>query len=152
MSIGSEFKPPHILEPLLSSHPSWPQLKDSLSQGATCPIRHMDTTTMAKDFDIALKRGSSKSAMQESEWIANQFEEEVKKGWTLALPLKASKLFKNSVYAPLGVKIVPKKRLVHNMSKEGAVSHCSANSRTKDEELERVKYGFCHPERHRQLQ
>jgi hypothetical protein len=154
MSIGSEFKPPDVLEPLLADHPSWPQLKESLLHGASCPIREMDKDTMQKDFDIALKRGNSKSAMEESEWIAEQFQEEVEKGWTLALPMNASGLFNKGVYAPLGVvhqdsideqgKIVPKKRLVHNMSKEGAVSHCSANSRTKEEELETVKYGFCH--------
>ena len=154
MSIGSEFKPPDILEPLLEDHPSWPQLRESLSHGATCPIREMDDDTMKRDFEIALKRGNSKSATEESEWIAEQFQEEVEKGWTLALPLEASQFFPKGVYAPLGVvhqdsinekgEIVPKKRLVHNMSKEGAVSHCSANSRTKEEELETVKYGFCH--------
>ena len=31
MSIGSEFKPPDILEPFLSDHPSWPQPKERLS-------------------------------------------------------------------------------------------------------------------------
>jgi hypothetical protein len=154
MSIGSEFKPPDILEPLLANHHSWPQLKDSLLHGASCPIREMDDDTMQRDFDIALKRGNSKSAEEEGEWLAAQFQEEVEKGWTLALPLHASKLLKNGVYAPLGVvhqdsidetgKIIPKKRIVHNMSKEGAISHCSANSRTKEEELETVKYGFCH--------
>ena len=37
-----------------------------------------------------------------------------------------------------------KNRLVHNMSKEGEISKCSANSRTIDEELESVRYGFYH--------
>jgi hypothetical protein len=92
----------------------------------------MDDDTLRRDFDIALKRGNRKSAMEEGEWIAEQFQEEVEKGWTLALPL-ASRLFKDDVCAPPGVvhqdsidetgkKIVPKKRLVHNMSKEGVIS------------------------------
>ena len=46
MSIGSEFKPPDVLEPLLADHPSWPQLKESLLHGASCPIREMDKDTM----------------------------------------------------------------------------------------------------------
>ena len=87
MSIGSEFKPPDVLEPILANHPSWPQLKDSLLHGASCPIREMDDDTMQRDFDIALQRGNCKSATEEGEWIAEQFHE---KGWTLALPLHAS--------------------------------------------------------------
>ena len=72
----------------------------------------------------------------------------------MALPISAGPKFAGGVYAPLGVvekdtinekgEIAPKKRLVHNMSKEGLISKCSANSRTIEEELESVRYGFCH--------
>ena len=72
----------------------------------------------------------------------------------MALPLNAAKHFPTAVYAPLSVikqdtidesgNIIPKKRLVHNLSKAGAISGDSVNSRTNDEELESVRYGFAH--------
>ena len=56
------------------------------------------------------------------------------------MPLRAASKFTGGVYATLGVveqdtinengDIVTKKRLVHNMSKEGKISKFSANSRT----------------------
>ena len=154
MSLGSEFKPAEILEPLMRRLPSWPTLKNSLKFGATCPIRQLDADTLSQDLAEGLKQGNNKSAKDESEWVGKQFQNEVKRGWTLALPIRAASKFKGGIYAPLGVveqdtinekgDIVPKKRLVHNMSKEGKISKCSANSRTIDEELESVRYGFCH--------
>ena len=154
MSLGSEFKAVEILEPLMKRLPSWPTLRDSLKLGASCPIRQLDADTLARDFAEGLKQGNNKSAEDECEWVGQQFKNEVNRGWTLALPLRAAAKFTGGVYAPLGVvlqdtinefgDIVPKKRLVHNMSKEGKISKCSANSRTIDEELESVSYGFCH--------
>ena len=154
MSLGSEFKPVEILDPLMKRLPSWPTLRNSLEFGAACPIRPLDADTLARDFAEALKQGNNKSAKDECEWVGKQFQNEVNKGWTLALPLRAASRFPGGVYAPLGVveqdtidengDIIPKKRLVHNMSKEGKISKCSANGRTIEEELESVRYGFCH--------
>ena len=153
MSLGSEFKPADALEPLMKHFPSWSLLRHSLIFGATCPLRPLDSETLTKDFTAGLEKGNNKSACDESEWVGKQFENEANRGWTLALPIRAGSKLAGGVYAPLGVveqdtinekgEIFPKKRLVHNMSKEGLISKCSANSRTVEEELESFRYGFC---------
>ena len=99
--------------------PSWPLLRNSLIFGATCPLRPLDPVTLTKDFTAGLEKGNNKSARDESEWVGKQFENEVKRGWTLALPIRAGTKFAGGVYAPLGVveqdtinekgQIVPKK-------------------------------------------
>jgi hypothetical protein len=154
MSLGSEFKPAEVLEPLLGNLESWPMLKESMISGAQCPQNEVDKNTLQQEFRIAVNKGNARSANEDSEWIAEQFQDEVEKGWTLALPLRAAAHFPTGVYAPLSVieqdtinesgDVIPKKRLVHNLSKEGALSGDSVNSRTEKEKLETVKYGFAH--------
>ena len=151
LSIGSEFKPAHVLEPLLEPLSYWPSLKRSLITGAHCPLRDLDDDLRQKDFEMALSKGNGRAANEESEWIAEQFDEEIRKGWVLALPLEAHKDLKGCVFAPLNVvkqdtinefnEIVDKKRLCHNLSSEGKFSKESVNSRTIREELSEVFYG-----------
>ena len=80
MSIGSEFKPASVLEPLLRNLESWPLLKESLLHGAQCPQTNVDEQLLQKEFELAVKKGNARSAVEESEWIADQFQEEVEKG------------------------------------------------------------------------
>ena len=83
MSLGSEFKPVEILEPLMKRLLSWHTLSNSLKFGATCPIRQLDADTLSRDFAEGLKQGNNKSAKDEGEWVRKQFEHVVNRGSTL---------------------------------------------------------------------
>jgi hypothetical protein len=48
MSIGSEFKPAEVLEPLLGNLKSWPLLKKSLIFGAQCPQTTVEPDILQK--------------------------------------------------------------------------------------------------------
>ena len=153
MTIGSEFKPPEVLQLLLGDLPNWHLIKKSLTTGSECPLQLLDQAIIAEDFKRAIKKGN-KIREEHVEWINEKIKEEISRGWAIALPLRSWKYLKSAVFSPINAieqetltpsgDLVPKKRLVHNLSKCGAISNESVNSLTRRDELESVIYGQMH--------
>jgi hypothetical protein len=80
MSYGSEFKTSHELETLLQFHPRWPALKSKLDKGSLFPLSSMSEQDRKLDLESAYKRGNHKSALKNSEFLANAIKKETKKG------------------------------------------------------------------------
>jgi hypothetical protein len=80
MSYGSEFKTSHKLEPLLQFHPRWPAFKSKLDKGSLFPLSSMSEQDRKLDLESAYKRGNHKSALKNSEFLANAIKKETKKG------------------------------------------------------------------------
>ena len=63
ISYGSEFRPPAVLKPFLSSHPLWPKLDSILTSGSTYSlVNERDPTARQADLDFLHEYGNHKSA------------------------------------------------------------------------------------------
>jgi hypothetical protein len=71
MSIGSEFKPAEVLEPLLGNLKSWPLLKKSLIFGASV-LKLPLSPTSCKKKNIAVRKGNTRSAVEEIPDLATE--------------------------------------------------------------------------------
>jgi hypothetical protein len=62
LTVGSEFQPMQLLEPLLSLHPLWPCIKTWLTTGADYPLLPISDKEQREDLDANLARSNHKSA------------------------------------------------------------------------------------------
>jgi hypothetical protein len=59
---GSEFRPAHLLAPLLSTHPLWSRFRERVTLGAQfVPLEPIDDDSRRTDLQAILSRGNHKS-------------------------------------------------------------------------------------------
>ena len=152
LTVGSEFRPVHILEPLLHLHPLWHRVKTWLTSGVQYPLQPICDDDRRADLDANANRGNHKSALAHEDRITTMLKDEVARGWQLILPKEALPTIPNGVLAPLGIveqdtineygEIVPKWRLTHDMSFNVIPQTSrSVNNRVIPEELTPCRYG-----------
>jgi hypothetical protein len=147
---GSEFRQASTLEPLLSRHPLWPQLKDILNHGVEFPLMPISRMDRQLDLDFHQQRGNHKSAKVHSDIVRDNLTEDVNHGFALPLPMRCLSEIKDASLAPLGMQIqktidetgatVPKYRMTHDQTFRGP-SGLSVNTRTNKETLPPCMYG-----------
>ena len=62
LSPGSEFRPAHILAPLLSRHHLWPAFAEQITAGAEFPPINLSDADRHADVAASLARGNHKAA------------------------------------------------------------------------------------------
>ena len=148
---GSEFKPTNELDPLLSHHPRWIELKDRLDNGVTFPLSPLDEASRKQDLMHAYIRGNHKSAKKEETHLADAMEKEISKGWNIILPDSRYTDIPNLILNPMGVashcgisafgEFIDKLRITHDLSFPGKISNESVNSRSIPDDLEPCMFG-----------
>jgi hypothetical protein len=103
ISPGSEFRPAHLLAPLLSCHPLWPAFSNRITDGAEFPLREIPDAERLADVAASLARGNHKSARGHEAKLLEMLRDEVKRGWQLPLPKEAALELPHCEVAPLGV-------------------------------------------------
>ena len=148
---GSEFRPPQVLEPLLSRHPLWPTVSEMLAEGLVLPLMYISSEDRQADLDIHRQRGNHKSAVENAATLKRLLLDDVIHGYSLPLSIDSLAHIKNASLAPLGCheqktidehgNIVPKWRMCHDQTFPGP-SGLSLNLRTKQEELPPCMFGW----------
>jgi hypothetical protein len=153
ISPGSEFRPPHILEPLFIHHHNWPKINKILSNGSDWPLLPLnDKERIAKNHEFT-SRGNHKSAINYEGELTRIITSEINQGWMIPLPIDYINTLKNGELAPVGIddkvwttqedgtKTI-KFRLTHDQSFEASMGS-SVNRRTEKEKLHSLFYGGC---------
>ena len=145
ISLGSEFRPPHLLEPLLSWHPFWPKLRSILEKGVNYKLQPIKELERQQDFQAALEYGHHKSAKRNFKVFMNSLKSEVKLGYALPLLAKHAITIPQAELAPHGLtsqhtindrgEILSKDRINHDLSFPGKASFNSINNRIEDDSL-----------------
>jgi len=99
ISYGSEFRPPSVLEELLSNHPFWLRLKDILDNGAAFPLDPISTEDRLK---VHKEQENHRSLSKFSTFIDPVISEDIERGFALPLPIDVMDNLPNSALAPLG--------------------------------------------------
>ncbi|KAI2509946.1 hypothetical protein MHU86_4511 [Fragilaria crotonensis] len=103
ISPGSEFRPAHVLAPLLSRHPLWSAFSERITDGAEFPLRDISDAERLTDVAACLARGNHKSARGHEAKLLDMLKDEVRRGWQLPLPKEAALELPHCEVAPLGV-------------------------------------------------
>ena len=145
ISLGSEFRPPYLLEPLLSWHPFWSKLRDIMEQGVNYKLQPINELVKKEDFKSALEYGHHKSAKRNYKVFMDGLNSEVELGYTLPLLAKHAIAIPQAELAPHGLtfqhsindrgKILSKDRTTHDLSFPGKASFNSINNRIEDDSL-----------------
>lgn len=152
LTIGSEFRPTHVLEPLLHYHPLWPNVSTWLRTGVQYPLMPIAEADRIVDLQANYERGNHKSADVNHTRLLTMLQDEVSRGWQLILPREAIHSIPNAVLAPLGLveqdsinefgEIIPKCRLTHDQSFNVIKgTNRSVNDRLETHELTPCRYG-----------
>jgi len=99
ISYGSEFRPPSVLEGLLSDHPFWLCLKDILDNRAAFPLDPISTEDRLK---VHKEQENHRSLSKFSTFIDPVISEDIERGFALPLPIDVMDNLPNSALAPLG--------------------------------------------------
>jgi hypothetical protein len=83
LGFGSEFKPPHLLDPIFLHHPLWKYTSNIILNGASYPLREISNEDCLQDINLALTRGNHKSAITDEQTIRKLLQEDIKKGFSL---------------------------------------------------------------------
>ena len=152
VTYGSEFKPVHVLEPLLGRHPLWSAFRSILEHGASYPLRPIDNTSRLQDIQDAIKRGNHKSAIANSDLIKAMMTTEVENGYALPIPIDVIPQIPHAAVAPLGLvfqdtidesgNVKEKARATHDQSFAFS-SKLSVNDRVIHDQLIPCQYGHC---------
>ena len=120
---GSEFRPPQVLEPLLSRHPLWPTVSEMLAEGLVLPLLYISSEDRQADLDFHRQRGNHKSAVENTATLKRLLLDDVIHGYSLPLSIDSLAHIRNASLAPLGCheqktidehgNIVPKWRMCH---------------------------------------
>ena len=150
LSIGSEFRDLHLLQPLLSYHPLWSRFAMLLTKGVEFPLLPLTEEQRLTDLALAMSRGNHSSAKSKSDVVKKLLIKEVERGWQLPLPPEKIHLLPNAVVAPMGIvtqatinkhgEIIPKDRLTHDQSFEFSKG-TSVNARVIFDRLTPCRYG-----------
>jgi hypothetical protein len=152
LTFGSEFKPHHIISPILQDHPLWDFTSRHLLEGATYPLRQISDNDRNNDIMFFLSRGNHKSASNHDEIIRQLLAEDVNRGYSLILPIEAIHHLKSISISPIRCQqqntinekgeIIVKHRLTHDQSFPGPSGE-STNLRVLEDNLPPCKYGHC---------
>ena len=151
ISLGSEFRPPHLLDPLLSWHPFWPKLRSIMEQGVNYKLQPINELERKEDFQAALEYGHHKSAKRNYKVFMDSLKSEVELGYALPLLAKHAFTIPHAELAPHGLtsqhsindrgEILSKDRITHDMSFPGKASFTSINNRIEDDSLVPCLFG-----------
>jgi len=151
ISYGSEFRPSHQLQELFVFHPLWPNLKETLENGATFPLKEIAEADRVIHLNFHSRRGNHKSAMDYHQILLEIIKEDVERGFALPLPTSILHCIPKASLAPLGcVKQATldalgnktyKHRMTHDQSFPGP-SNMSVNLRVQQDQLPPIMYSF----------
>jgi len=150
MGVGSEFRNPRLLAPLLCRHPLWPHLEEILTNGAILPLTAISDEERQTDIDWHKRRGNHKSAVVNCDLVRKLLLDDVVHGFSLPLQTDCIYEVKNASLAPLGVQFqrtidehgatIPKYRMTHDQTFPGP-SGKSVNLRIDKSKLPPCVYG-----------
>jgi hypothetical protein len=152
MSYGAEFKPTHILEPLLKHHQHWPQIQSIITKGVEYPLNPIPEQDRLDDITAQIARGNHKSAQSpdNKKALNKAFDKETHHQWAIPLSLDCIPNIPGASVTPLGVAEqwsidenndrIKKRRTTHDCSFPGPSGH-SCNTRVIPELLEDCHYG-----------
>jgi hypothetical protein len=105
LSYGSEFKPSHIIAPLLQQHHHWLKIKDIVDNGMSYPLCDITKEERTTNIDFMLERGNHKSAhMNTGEAALNKaFDNKVKYQWAIPIQPHCIKYIPGASVTSLGV-------------------------------------------------
>jgi hypothetical protein len=152
LSYGSEFRPTHIIKPLLQYHPQWPIVESIINNGANYPLIPITEKDRINDIEYMINRGNHQSTKPTENKAAldKAFDKEVKAHWAIPLNPSVVKMIPGASITPLGVATqwtvntsnerVQKRRVTHDCTFPGASGN-SCNKRVIPELLEECRYG-----------
>ena len=152
LTIGSEFRPPDVLEEVCGNHPLWSRVRRWLTTGVEHPLRPIPEDERLEDVKENLARGNHLSARRNEAQLLSMLQKEVQKGWQLILPREAALLIRNAILGPLGLveqdsinelgEIISKYRLTHDQSYNVVPgTRRSVNDRVRFDSLTPCRYG-----------
>ena len=152
VAYGSEFKPVHVLEPLLGRHPLWSAFRSILEHGAAYPLRDISNASRSQDIQDAITRGNHKSAIVNFNLLKSMMTTEVEFGYALPIPIDIIHQIPHAAVAPLGLvfqdtidefgTVQVKARATHDQSFSFS-SGLSVNDRVIHDQLMPCQYGHC---------
>ena len=152
LTFGSEFRPAHLLAPLLSLHPLWGRFVERITDGAAFPLHDISDDDRLSAVHANLARGNHKSAHNHEQSLISMLREEVERGWQLPLPKEAALEIPGCEVAPLGMVVQTsidekgepqrKLRLTHDQSfNPKGSSGRSVNDRVDETTLTPARFG-----------
>lgn len=153
VTLGSEFRPVHLLAPLMYQHPLWPNAHKWLTEGVSFPMSSLSSEDQREDLEAMLERGNHQSAKRRPTLLTPALKEEVNKGWMLPLPISAARMLPGAVIAPMGIadrtvldelsgELVVTHRLTHDQSFNVVkTTKRSVNDRLLPDSLTPCKFG-----------
>ena len=153
ISPGSEFRPIHVIEPLLQHHPFWPLLSSMLFRGASYKFKNLPPDSDRElENEAILEYGNHSSAVKRPDALRKVSEKDTKFGFSLPITFDCARKIKDGRVGPLGVAqhagidehgdIVIKDRLAHDQSFSLGFSP-SLNDLVDDSELPDLVFGWC---------
>ena len=152
LSMGSEFRPPEVLQAIYGGHPIWERMVSLLKNGSTWPLDPIDEELRKSDLHEALEFGNHKGAKQNPELLLELVSKDVKHGYAVTFPLSKAVSIPGISLAPMNImhqnsidetgKIVEKDRLTHDQSFKFG-SDTSVNSRANTDDALLCMYGAC---------
>ena len=141
LSPGSEFRHPDHLQHLLGRHGLWPRLYQTLTNGASYPLKAIPfEPARLQENEAMIKRGNHKSASQDKTTLHKHIDKDVTKGYAIPITVETARKIKNSRIAPVGIQKqwtinaqnqrVIKKRLTHDQS--FSLDHCPSVNHLTD--------------------
>ena len=100
MSLGSEFRVPLLLAPLLCGYPYWSNLKHMISYGVTCDFKEITEEDRVHDMELAIYRGNHKSTTDNLRYFDNLVADDIKVGSHVPIPSSSVKKIKHGVVDP----------------------------------------------------
>jgi hypothetical protein len=152
MCYGTEFKPHHILEPLLKHHQDWNQMKSIVTKGVEYPLNPIKEQDRLNDIKAMIERGNHKSAQtpDNKKALDKAFTKETLHQWAIPLLPECIPQIPGASVTPLGVAEqwtineqnirIKKRRTTHDCSFEGPSGN-SCNTRVITDLLDDCHYG-----------
>jgi hypothetical protein len=153
LTMGSELRPIHELDSLLSHHPSYRLFRWNSTHGIDYPAREIDEETRKEDLLNQLQKGNHKSALDPSakEHVAKAMISDIELGYGIPITIECIKQLKHAEVYPVGLqhqqtinehgKIIPKKRISHDLSNRRETGR-SINQRVEEDLIPSVLYGY----------
>ena len=92
LSMGSEFRPPDVLQAIYGGHPIWERMVSLLKNGSTWPLDPIDEDLRQADLHEALEFGNHKGAKQNPKLLLELVLKDVKHGYAVTFPLSKAVL------------------------------------------------------------
>jgi hypothetical protein len=103
VSCGSEFRSWKLIQPLVSWHPRWREVRDILQHNTNFPLRDLPDQDRADDLAFHAQRRNHKSFMKEDAVARKLITDKVHQGFSLPLPVGYHVHLKGASIAPMGI-------------------------------------------------